>query len=290
MASGCLTGNLRLTDGRSFGWAEYGAPGGRPVMALHGTPACRLMFASAADPAFERGLRLIAPDRPGYGLSGPQPGRSFADGAADIAALMDHLAIASAPILAISGGCPYAVTTAAHLGHRISGLALVSPLGEVGAPASAALLTRRERALFTHLPLRPGLLRLVARSIRWGFQVSPSLTYAAFSAMLSPADRRVLAQPAARQLVLEMTREALRQGIEGAISDLALFATPWNVDVSTIRQPAVVWQGTADRMVPSAAVFDLARRLGACSLRHLQEHGHFWIIDHVEEVLDGIPA
>lgn len=247
------------------------------------------MFTPADAPASRRGIRLIAPDRPGYGLSDPQPGRSFADGAADVAALMDHLKIAAAPILAISGGCPYAVTTAAHLGSRILGLALVSPLGEVGAHISAVKLTRRERALFTHLPRRPSLLRLIATVGRSAFQAAPSLSYRAFSASLSLADRRVLAQPAARQLVIDMTREALRRGIEGAVSDLALFATPWTVDASAIRVPTVLWHGTDDSMVPAALAFDLARRLPSCALHRLEGHGHFWIVDHVEDVLDGIP-
>jgi pimeloyl-ACP methyl ester carboxylesterase len=57
-----------LVSGRRIGCAEYGDPC-LPVLALHGTPGSRLMFALSDGAARERGLRLIAPDRPGYGLS-----------------------------------------------------------------------------------------------------------------------------------------------------------------------------------------------------------------------------
>ena len=66
-------------DGRIVGIYEYGDPAGAPVMVLHGTPACGAGFAWADDPARERGLRLVAPDRPGVGLSSPLDGLSVAD-------------------------------------------------------------------------------------------------------------------------------------------------------------------------------------------------------------------
>ena len=59
----------RLPDGRRVGYADYGDPDGFPVFALHGTPGSRTMFRLADASAALKGLRLIAPDRPGYGLS-----------------------------------------------------------------------------------------------------------------------------------------------------------------------------------------------------------------------------
>src|SRR5438045_7389115 len=67
---------VRTSDGRVTGYYEYGDPQGRPVVALHGTPACGAGFAWADRPAHARGVRLLAPDRPGVGDSSPwEPGR-----------------------------------------------------------------------------------------------------------------------------------------------------------------------------------------------------------------------
>ena len=61
---------LTLADGRQLGYAEYGDPRGIPLLALHGTPGSRFMFALGDAPARARGLRIIAPDRAGYALTG----------------------------------------------------------------------------------------------------------------------------------------------------------------------------------------------------------------------------
>jgi pimeloyl-ACP methyl ester carboxylesterase len=54
--------DLALPDGRVLGWAEYGDPGGPPVVFLHGTLGSRI---SRPDDAAWAGVRLITVDRPG---------------------------------------------------------------------------------------------------------------------------------------------------------------------------------------------------------------------------------
>lgn len=60
---------VRLKDGRTLAYCEYGLPDGKPVLFFHGHPGSRLEF-SVFDPgdlASELGLRIIAADRPGHG-------------------------------------------------------------------------------------------------------------------------------------------------------------------------------------------------------------------------------
>lgn len=276
---------VKLRDGRILGWADYGDRSGRPVLAFHGAPACRVMFAVADTAARRLDLRIIAPDRPGYGLSDPLRGRSLGDWAGDVAQLMDHLAIGRAAVLAISGGGPYAIATAAQLGPRIRGLALVSPLGETAEAGAAAKLSRAEHAFFVGLPRHPALLRCGAAMGRMAFTRAPNLAFSAFRSMLATADRSVLATAAAREIVIDMTREALRAGIEGAVSDMAIYGQTWGVDIGAIDCPSVLWQGTADTIVPVELAFELGRRLANCSVRRLEGQGHFWVLEHIEDVL-----
>ena len=68
---------LDLPDGRRLGYTEFGDPLGIPLFAFHGTPGSRFMFRLVHEPARRLGLRIIAPDRPGFGLSDYQEnGRS----------------------------------------------------------------------------------------------------------------------------------------------------------------------------------------------------------------------
>src|SRR5690606_31894146 len=86
-------GHLILRDGRALHFMEFGRPDGVPAFGFHGTPGSRFMF-RLADPAASRlGLRLIAPERPGFGLSSFQKRRKLSDWASDMRELADALGI-----------------------------------------------------------------------------------------------------------------------------------------------------------------------------------------------------
>ena len=79
--------------GVRFHVTEAGPPAGRPVLALHGWPQHHWVYRHLlADPP--PGLRIIAPDLPGYGWSGPPPHRSAKeDVVSDLVALLDALGV-----------------------------------------------------------------------------------------------------------------------------------------------------------------------------------------------------
>lgn len=216
------------------------------------------------------------------------PGRSLKDWADDTAQLMDRLGIDRAPVVAISGGGPYAVATAALLGDRISGLALASPLGEVADPAARAKMTRAHRAFFLGLPRHPMMLQQSAAAGRASFLAAPEIFYATFRAMVSGPDRELLARAEPRTVIMDMTREALRTGVAGAVSDMLIYGRPWGIDLGAIRCSSVLWQGTADHIVPAGVSFLLGSRIPGCSVRRLGEQGHFWVLEHVDEVLAAV--
>jgi pimeloyl-ACP methyl ester carboxylesterase len=79
--------------GVRFHVTEAGPVDGRPVLALHGWPQHHWAYRELlADPP--PGLRIIAPDLPGYGWSGPAPHKwAKEDVASDILALLDALGL-----------------------------------------------------------------------------------------------------------------------------------------------------------------------------------------------------
>jgi pimeloyl-ACP methyl ester carboxylesterase len=79
--------------GVDFQVTEAGAPDGMPVLVLHGWPQHHYEFRELlADPP--NGLRIIAPDLPGYGWSGPAPHAwSKQEVASDLLALLDELGL-----------------------------------------------------------------------------------------------------------------------------------------------------------------------------------------------------
>ena len=85
---------VKTPDGRTLAVEDAGDHGGRPVMVHVGTPGGRRLYGprTLAD-AERRQLRLISYDRPGYGGSTPQPGRSMADCASDVRVICEALGI-----------------------------------------------------------------------------------------------------------------------------------------------------------------------------------------------------
>ncbi|HVQ91566.1 MAG TPA: alpha/beta fold hydrolase, partial [Mycobacteriales bacterium] len=95
------THEVRLPDGRAMAYADHGDPAGPVVLSCVGTPDSRLVgrhWAAAADRA---GVRILTPDRPGFGGSDPQPGRTLADWPADATVLLDTLGVHR---FAVAGG------------------------------------------------------------------------------------------------------------------------------------------------------------------------------------------
>ncbi|MFR5111568.1 MAG: alpha/beta fold hydrolase [[Clostridium] leptum] len=95
---------LYLKDGRRLGYLECGDPKGKPVLCFHGYPGSRLDFRWLEQAAGNRGLKLIAVDRPGIGLSDPVEPRSLTDFGGDIEELMERLRLKRPVVMGVSGG------------------------------------------------------------------------------------------------------------------------------------------------------------------------------------------
>lgn len=281
---------LALASGGTVGIAEYGIPDGRPVLALHGAPACRLMFAAADAAAKAHGLRILAPDRPGYGLTPPDNTISLAARRQWLESVVDALQLDRFALLAVSGGAPFAVSLAAALPGRVAALALVSPMGPVAdysASAEAALepVSFVQQRFFMHMPFRTWLTHPLGDLGAWMFRHGPDMLTGLLPKLAGSLDARILSKPEVARMMRDMTLEAFRQGGQGGTADLEIFGRPWDVRYREITAPAVIWQGTADHIVPPQVSRWLARQLPECRLHNLEGAGHFWVFEHVEEVV-----
>ncbi|PCJ63156.1 MAG: hypothetical protein COA73_05740 [Candidatus Hydrogenedentota bacterium] len=62
---------MRLKDGRKLGFVDCGESDGLPIIMLHGTPGSRIFGFENEPFVHEEGLRIVTPERSGYGLSDP---------------------------------------------------------------------------------------------------------------------------------------------------------------------------------------------------------------------------
>lgn len=286
---------LALADGGTVGYAEYGALEGRPVVALHGAPASRLMFAAADAAAKAQGLRILAPDRPGYGLTPSNVGASLAERTLWLTTVVDALALDRFALLGISGGSPFAVALAESLKDRVTALALVSPMGPVADYAESPEgklepVSFMHDRFFMRMPYQSWLTHPLGDLSAWMFRHGPEMFTSLLPKIATSTDARILSKPDVAQTMRTMTLEAFRQGGSGGTADLEIFGRPWGVNFSRVTTPAVVWQGTDDHVVPPQAARWLARQLPNCTLHSLEGAGHFWVFEHVDDIMQSLDA
>jgi len=270
-----LNRTITLKDGRALGYALYGPQEGPAVIYIHGFPSCRLE-AGLLD---MKAVRVIAPDRPGYGLSSSAPGHSFAAFADDIAALADALGLDRFALFGMSGGAPYAACTAGLLGPRVGALALVSGLG----PREADGMNRGRPALLRYFGRSPVQRRLAFEAIRAGLLKAPVDVYYArlrriFTLAEGPSRDSEVMTPQFSAALIHCWREALRRSIDGAALDAELYNTPWPVAPAAIRTPTLVWHGSADPVVPVDIANYYATVLPNAEIRIALGDGHVSLI------------
>jgi len=272
-----------LPDGRRIAYADHGDPTGPTVLCCHGTPDCRLVHPDVARQAGELGLRLVVPDRPGFGQSDPQPGRALTDWPADAAALLDSLGVGEFAVLGGSGGGPYAVACGVLLADRVTRVGLLAPAPPRDAPKHG-FVPRDEAALRERGETMARLLR-----------DDPDGFSALVEPDLSDTDRaREQARDRAeKDLAIAAFREAFRQGADAYVEDHLICAGPWSDLLPRLARPTRIWQGDDDNNVPDAATRWMADRIPGAELRLLTDAGHGLTDDIWPEAfgwLLGLPA
>ena len=275
-----------LRDGRRLSWAEYGSAGGASLVMLHGTPGSRLQFRWMHGLAADEGIRVIAPERPGYGASDPMPeGITFAGYTDDLMQLLDHLELPAVTLCAVSGGGGFALAAAIAHPERCERLILVS----AGLPAPRA--ARRGMGMPVRLLLllsryAPGPTgRLLAAQV----SADPDSTVSrAGKRFMPPSDRRLLDDPDWRRRFDEDHREALKQGPGAAVRDLALGSAPLGADPADLTVETVLLHGTEDVNVPIGIARWLVALVPSARLIEQRGSGHLFILERPQAIFEWV--
>jgi pimeloyl-ACP methyl ester carboxylesterase len=277
-------GTLLLGDGRRLGYAQYGRPDGEPFFYFHGHPGSRLEARFAHQAAAEVGLRVIALDRPGYGLSDFQPGRVITDWPADVAEAADRLQIGRFSVAGASGGGPYALACTWRLPGRVVRAAVISGVGPYQVPGITRGMRWQNRIGFTWGSRWPAAARALMRAMQRNMASRPERTIEALARAMSPVDAAVLRRPDVRDVLIADITEAFRQGSQGAALDVVLLGRPWGFSLREIQPEVHLWQGEADTLVPAAMGKYQAAQIPRCHFTLLPGEGHLLIIDRMPDL------
>ncbi len=277
-----------LPDGRALGFAQFGAPNGKPLFFFHGLGASRLTRHPDESIAAALGVRLITIDRPGIGLSTPKPGRGLLDWPDDVAALANGLGIEQFAVLGWSGGGAHALACAHKIPERLSAVGVVSGAAPLAETAPAEYLTRQWRGAAQIVQIAPW----AARAFAWqqGQKTRRSLHRAVESivARFSESDKALLADEQMRAMMLETTRELYRQGSRGFYDDMLALSRPWRFRLENILKEVHLWHGQADPLLKPAFGRHLAQTLPNSRMTFYPDEGHFLLFTHWADLLTAL--
>lgn len=266
-----------IAGSRELRYAEYGDPNGSPVVFLHGTPGSSRLAALFGSIAEESGVRLLAPDRPGFGESSPWPERSVQDAPRFVTPVLDDAGVDTAGLVAFSGGSPYALATAATVPERITRVDVIAG----ATPPNIGDDTPTVQRLLTGLATTtPTVLRGLLRGQAWlADRLDPSFVTAQYTAEGNaesiPHDTG--------SIVKQDFVEAFSHTRQGAVTEFRHTASDWGIDYADIDAEVTFWHGENDTNVPIAGARRLVTAIPTAELHTLDD------ADHLGTLLQSTP-
>jgi pimeloyl-ACP methyl ester carboxylesterase len=282
----------QLSDGRTLAYLDIGDPEGRPVFYFHGGPGSRLEGLLFDEINQKLGIRMIVPDRPGYGLSDFQENRTYLDWPTDVGELADQLGIDRFAVLGWSSGGPYVAAVAHGIPERLAVAAIVAgegPYASDGFPQSA--LTDDTNKLFIWSAnngqwLMHTLFTMARIMI---FDDPAGFGENSFGFDMSEKDKQFFTREFRSEFSAE-TVEALRQGAEGWTHEYTIERLDWPFELEEIHAPTVlVFHGEEDTMVHTEIGEYVCMRIPACDEPTIYPgEGHSVMYYRYEEIIQAI--
>jgi pimeloyl-ACP methyl ester carboxylesterase len=241
-----------VIDDRVLKYCLYGPPDGTPVVSHNGAPSTRWKRPNLVSAIERSGVRMLVPDRPGYGGSTRRVGRRVADTAADVARLADALGWERFAVHGHSGGGPYALACAARLPDRVTRCAVgagLAPSHAEGVDFFGRLDPSRGQAFRLALEgeemLRPRMAEAAAGIMATIAAGGPEMLPEPGEPS-PPEPMRAIDDPAA----MARLRATFADSLDGWIDDQFAAVRPWGFDVAEINTPVGIWHGSRDTRMP----------------------------------------
>ena len=282
---------MTLSDRRILGYAVYGNPNGFPVFYFHGGQESRLSSGFMDSMAIKLNIKLVAPDRPGIGLSTYHENRQLLDYASDIRELADYLKFEKFSIFGLSGGGPHVLACAYSMPDRIEKVTIVSGTGPNNYKGKLKGMWFPVKLVhwFAASKKDNNLRGFIAKDCKTILE-KPKKRLRQLQRFLPKPDRRLLRQnPEYGIDFIKGSQEAYKQGIEAVVQEWKLYVSDWGFKLDDIKLPITLWYGTKDKMTPKYRGFYLHEKLQESKLHVLENEGHFSLIrNHQTEILKGL--
>ncbi|UCG00272.1 MAG: alpha/beta hydrolase [Candidatus Heimdallarchaeota archaeon] len=285
-----LSQTITLKDGRILGYAEVGNQGNQTLFWFHGGGSSRLEIQFIETIVNQHNIHVIAPDRPGIGLSSFQRNRVLLDWPSDVKELADHLGIDKFAIAGVSGGGPHVAACAYSIPERITGCGMISSTGSIDLKEAWKKYPRAFRTTF-----------FLARSMSWVFKPIMRLQLRGMKSMdifqkmtlrnsnLPEADRKLIVETDFFPKFYECGVEGMKQGTRGIIQEYKIFASSWGFNLQDLSSNIKIFVCAGDQDPNSLFVHPFTDMIPKATAKIFQNEGHLSaVINHGEEIISTV--
>lgn len=274
--------SMTLSDGRRLTWQEFGVPDGHPALYFHGGGSTSTEAGIFHREAVQRGIRLIASNRPGARGSSLRPGRSVAAYADDVDELLDALGVADFACFGESNGGMVTMAVAAMMPDRVVGAAPINPTLPWFDPVARRVSSSAAGFAYRLLTRAPGLIAWVDERVAARLRAAPDRPAPGGSELSGPP-------PGTEPDVAALHRRMMldRAGRAGLRAEIEWASSAWGFDHYAIPVPVDFFCGVHDHQAPFALV--LADRNPDARFHHFSfGHNGFSHPDARRRILDVV--
>lgn len=266
---------LQLIDGRTLSYSDTGTGKNGTWIHCHGIPGSRHELAHLTEELITGGIRVIVPDRPGYGDSTPHPDYTFEHHSADLHQLAEHLGLERFAVSGFSGGGVFAMATAHDLRERVEQITIAAtpavPLMSNPFDYASELTANAWRAAIEN----PGALASELETLTTSVEVLSETLISA----IGPNEYENLSSEYFRHAFHLSARTALQQGPGISAAALArdsrLIAEQWPFHPEDLGMPITIIHGRNDELVLTEHQSALISHLPNAKQLLLDDAGHY---------------
>jgi pimeloyl-ACP methyl ester carboxylesterase len=271
---------IKLENGKTISYSIYGNENGSPILLCHGVNGTRVQAMKFADEANRLNLKIITPDRPGYGESTPSETREYLQWAEDINDFLEKLGLEKLGLMGISAGANYALGCVYKYPEKFTKIVMVSA-------TSGAFLYRTgtEKRIAEIILDHPNLVHMYMTIADKANGRTKDLKFNIQKFGLSEPDIELFVNLDLPRLIDLSEKEAYVNGPDAPAADVIRMLKDIDFDSRSINKEITFWYGAKDRIVPLETIANIEKIIPNYNLVIKSDAGHLLIFQHLKEIL-----
>lgn len=280
---------LELPDGRRLSFSETGPEYGAPVIFCHNYSGSRFQIHPNKDLLWQQNIRLIIPDRPGFGHSDYYRGRKLADWPKDLAHLLNYLYIDQCRVVADGDGTAYGMAAGYYLSDKVIKLALTSPFPIVRRTKDLLKFGKGPYiSLFFIGRKSPTLAHAILHSL---VNKSPEdIIYHSMHHKLAPIDKQLFEDPTFFNFLSRSLAASTHQDARTWASDIYIIANHWGFEPEEVHVDIDVWYSDNNFWIPQCFTESFVAEIPSATMHFIPGETHWLAFRYWDQVLDKLLA